>query len=64
MLNEIFEHNNCKSIKVFYYRREDGTDDFTEKTYEISRHFKDKGLMRKKLVPKVKSLRMPVPSFR
>lgn len=61
MLNEIFEHENCKSIKVFYYQREDGTDDFIEKTYEISRHFRDKGLMRKKLVPKAKSHKMPVP---
>ena len=63
MLNEIFEHSNCKSIKVFYYLRGDGSDDFTEKTYEISRHFKNKGLMRKKLVPKNKSSRMPVPSL-
>ncbi|WP_291864966.1 AbiH family protein [Maribacter sp.] len=61
MLNEIFEHDNCKSIKIFYHKRADGSDDFTDKTYEISRHFKDKGLMRKKLVPKEKSQPMPKP---
>lgn len=26
MLNTIFEHDNCKSIKPFYHKREDGTD--------------------------------------
>ena len=62
MLNEIFENSNCISIKVFYYQREDGTDDFTEKTYEISKHFRDKGLMRKKLVPKSKSSKLPAPT--
>ncbi|AOW22075.1 hypothetical protein LPB138_09660 [Urechidicola croceus] len=61
MLNQIFEHVNCKSIKIFYYQRSDRIDDFTEKTYEISRHFRDKGLMRLKLVPKSKSHAMPKP---
>ncbi len=61
MLNQIFEHDNCKSIKIFYHKKRDGTDDFTEKSYEISRHFKNKGLMRKKLVPKSKSRQMPKP---
>lgn len=59
MLNHIFEHDHCKSIKIFYYQKQDGTDDFTEKTYDISRHFKNKGLMREKLVPKSKSQPMP-----
>jgi hypothetical protein len=61
MLNHIFEHENCKSIKVFYHQKEDGTNDFTDKTYEISRHFNDKGLMRKKLVPFNLSQPMPQP---
>lgn len=42
MLNQIFEHENCKSIKIFYHKTDDETNDFTDKTYEISRHFKDK----------------------
>lgn len=61
MLNQIFEHENCKSIKIFYHEKEDGTNDYTEKTYEISRHFKDKGMMRKKIVPFDYSRPMPQP---
>jgi|TARA_B110000091_G_scaffold207009_1_gene244614 hypothetical protein len=47
MLNEIFENKNCKSIKVYYYKDE---NDYTNKTMEISRHFKDNNSMRKKIV--------------
>lgn len=61
MLNQIFEHENCKSIKIFYHERTDGTNDYTEKTFEISRHFKDKVVMRKKIVPFVLSKKMPQP---
>lgn len=61
MLNQIFEHKYCKSIKIFYHERPDGTNDYTEKTYEISRHFKDKGMMRKKIVPLDFSKPMPQP---
>ncbi|SFG03768.1 Bacteriophage abortive infection AbiH [Salegentibacter agarivorans] len=59
MLKEIFEHKNCKSIKIFYYKRPDGSDDFLEKTMEISRHFSDKALMRRKVVNK--ELCHPIP---
>src|SRR5690606_31934204 len=52
MLKEIFENENCKSIKIFYHQRGDGNDDFMEKTQDISRHFDNKGLMRRKIVPK------------
>ncbi|WP_394758421.1 AbiH family protein [Flavobacterium sp.] len=55
MLKEIFEHDKCKSIKIFYYAKSSTENDFTEKTYDISRHFSDKGLMRKKIVPFDKS---------
>lgn len=48
MLNEIFEHENCKSIKIYYYNDED----FTTKTMEISRHFNSNKEMRKKIVDK------------
>jgi hypothetical protein len=47
MLNEIFENENCKSIKLYYYKDE---NDFNNKTMEISRHFKHNNLMRKKIV--------------
>lgn len=51
MLKEIFENEKCKSIKIFFHERDDLSNDYVEKTMEISRHFEDKGLMRKKIVP-------------
>lgn len=55
MLKEIFEHDNCKSIKLFYHKKSETENDFTDKVYELAKHFTDKGLMRKKLVPFDKS---------
>lgn len=55
MLNEIFEHENCKSIKIYYYNDED----FTTKTMEISRHFNSNQLMRKKIVNRSKDCLIP-----
>lgn len=55
MLNEIFEHENCKSIKIYYYNDED----FTTKTMEISRHFNSNQLMRKKIVNKSQDCKIP-----
>lgn len=63
MLNQIFEHDNCKSIKIFYYKINEEQNDFTDKTYEISRHFKDKTMLRKKLVPLELSREMPQPNL-
>ena len=51
MLKEIFENEKCISIKIFYYKEDEDTNDYVEKTMEIARHFEDKGLMRKKIVP-------------
>jgi hypothetical protein len=55
MLNEIFEHENCKSIKIYYYSDED----FVNKTMEISRHFNSNQVMRKKIVDKSKDCLIP-----
>lgn len=53
MLNYIFEHEKCKSIKIFYHKTE---ANFVTTTQEISRHFrKDKNAMRMKIVPFDKS---------
>ncbi len=53
LLSSIFNHNNCKEIRIYYYQRKDGSNDYFEKTQEISRHFKseEKALMRKRIVP-------------
>lgn len=61
MLNSIFEHDHCKSIKVYYYGEDGDGDDFEDKIYNISRHFKDKTLLRKKVVPLDLCLPMPQP---
>ncbi len=58
MLKEIFEHDNCKSIKLFYHKKSETENDFTVKVYELANHFTDKGLMRKKLVPFDKSSKL------
>jgi hypothetical protein len=59
MLKEIFEHSKCKSIKIFYYKRPDGSTDFTEKTFDLARHFTSKGEMRKKIVSELNSKPFP-----
>lgn len=53
LLNAIFEHDKCQEIQIYYHQREDGTNDFFEKTQEISRHFRpeNKAKMRNKIVP-------------
>lgn len=61
MFKEIFEHENCLSVKLFYHQKEDGSDDYTERTYELYRHFSDKNSMRKKIVDKQKCRPMPQP---
>ena len=52
LLNTVFEHKKCCSIKVYYRKRDDGTYNYTEMIQNISRHFKDKPAMRKKIVDK------------
>jgi hypothetical protein len=54
LLNEIFEHPNCKQIEIFYHRRNDGSDNFKEITQEISHHFKphNKNLFRRRVKDK------------
>jgi len=49
LLNTLFEHNNCKSIKIFYYKSGEW-DNYRDLIENISRHFTDKSLMRKKVV--------------
>lgn len=64
LLNTLFEHNNCVSIKVFYRQFEDGTDDYSNLIKNISRNFNNKLKMRdivvnreycSPLVPNIKS---------
>lgn len=59
MLKQIFEHERCKSIKIFYYQKDAEHNDYTEKTMDISSHFTNKGIMRNKIVPYNLSEAMP-----
>ena len=53
LLNTIFEHKNCVSIKPYYYRNaEKGTDNYLELVQNISRNFTDMQLMRARVVNK------------
>jgi Bacteriophage abortive infection AbiH len=45
MFKEIFEHENCKSIRLFHYNK-----DFHDKAINVSKHFSNKGHMRKLIV--------------
>ena len=52
LLQTIFEHDNCLSIKPYYYINENGIDDYSDIVYNISRNFKNKIMMRDKIVDK------------
>lgn len=52
LLNTLFEHNNCVSIKPFYYQKEDGSDNYIEIVQNIYRNFTDMKLMRERVVNK------------
>ncbi|WP_339836831.1 AbiH family protein [uncultured Flavobacterium sp.] len=58
LLNTIFEHENCRSIKVFYYKNGE-YDNYTDMVQNISRHFNDKKIMRSKIVSKPYCKPMP-----
>ena len=53
LLNTLFEHKNCISIKPYYYVKEDGTDNYLELVQNISRNFTDMKLMRDRVVNKM-----------
>jgi len=52
LLSRLFEHKNCVSIKVFYHKKDDGTDNHSDIVRNISRNFEDKVIMREKVVNK------------
>lgn len=53
LLNTIFEHKNCISIKPYYYKNEkDSKDNYLDIVQNISRNFTDMKLMRDRVVNK------------
>ena len=52
LLNTVFEHENCISIKPYYHKREDGSDNYLELVQNISRNFTNMKLFRDRVVNK------------
>lgn len=52
LLNTIFEHKNCVSIKPYYHQIDKEHDDYIKLVQNISRNFKDMKLMRDRVVNK------------
>jgi hypothetical protein len=50
LLNTIFEHDNCASIKIFYYQDSENTDKYLDTYKNISRNFNDKAKLRDRVV--------------
>ena len=52
LLNTIFEHRNCISIKPYYHKRKNGTNNYLDIVQNISRNFTNMKLMRDRVVNK------------
>ena len=52
LLNTVFEHENCVSIKPFYHKWSDGSDNYLELVQNISRNFTNMRLFRDRVVNK------------
>lgn len=52
LLNTLFEHKNCVSIKPFYHQKEDGSDNYLDIIQNISRNFTNMKFMRDRVVNK------------
>ncbi|MDR2953518.1 MAG: bacteriophage abortive infection AbiH family protein [Prevotella sp.] len=50
LLNILFEHENCVSIKPFYYKKSETEDNYNEIVQNISRCFTNKAAMRERVV--------------
>ena len=52
LLNTLFEHKNCISIKPYFYINEKGENNYFDIVQNISRNFTDMKLMRDRVVNK------------
>ena len=52
LMNTLFEHENCASIKPFYYQSEDGKDNYLDIVQNISRNFTGMKLKENEVVNK------------
>jgi hypothetical protein len=51
LLKSIFEHDNCKCIRLIHQGRKDEKDRMPKKYMALARHFDNKMIMRNKIVP-------------
>lgn len=58
LLNTVFEHDNCVSIKPFYHKWNDYSDNYLELAQNISRNFTNMKLFRDRVVNKEQCLTM------
>ena len=42
LLSKMFQHKNCKKIRVFYHKQDDKSNNYTDIVQNISRHFVSK----------------------
>lgn len=59
LLNTIFKHNNCKVIRPFYHKRDDGSDNYLDIVLNIYRVFDNSELFREKVMEKPECVSMP-----
>lgn len=59
LLNTMFEHKNCVSVKPFYYQIDNEHDNYSEITQNISRNFTDMQVFRSRVVDKTKCEPLP-----
>ena len=52
LLSTLSEHPNCVSIKPYYHKKEDGSDNYRELVQNIARNFSNPRLMRDRVVRK------------
>lgn len=52
LLNTIFEHKNCCSIKPYYYKIDEVNDNYLDLIKNITRNFQNKAVMRERVVNK------------
>ena len=52
LINTLFEHKNCISIKPYYHQKADGSDNYLDIIQNISRNFTNMKLMRDRVVNK------------
>tara|TARA_B110000114_G_scaffold170242_1_gene194875 strand:+ start:80 stop:1354 length:1275 start_codon:yes stop_codon:yes gene_type:complete len=52
LLNTLFEHENCASIKPYYHKKSDEEDNYSDIVRNISRNFNNKVEMRNRVVNK------------